>query len=148
MTRVRAVCGVLKAARGFIDVVVGHAAGEVIGVETGKHGHPVGPCLDPHEGVAGREVLGMEASVFDGKLPHHPAGELFAVQLLGKAVVLAEHVGLSKERRRSRQWLAREQAAEPLEDPGIPDRAAGDAHAIHAGLLKHCQAGRCREEIP
>ena len=61
--------------------------------------------------------------------------------------MLAEHVALLVDRGRRQGRLARKQGERLLEDPGIADRPAGHAHAVHAGLFEHRHACLGGKEI-
>ena len=61
--------------------------------------------------------------------------------------MLAEHVALLVDRGRGQGRLAGEEGERLPEDPGISDRPAGHAHAVHASLVEHRHAGLGREEI-
>ena len=82
-------------------------AGGVGGVPLGEHVAPGARLANRGEVAAHQLVLRVKLRVFDAELAHRGDAVLGAVELLGQAVVLGDHVALLVERgRRGSGWPA------------------------------------------
>src|SRR5689334_7602714 len=87
-----------------------------------EHLWPIGRTSHGNEGIADFAGAGVQPRILDAELAHLSATNIGAVDLLGQAIMLTNHLALLVQTWRRRECLSLGQSPGLRKDPRIADR--------------------------